>query len=217
MASRFPALSRLLFPFHADAQVNTPVPPVTLRTPNYLYYGAMKSEQISVNSALATQFLKYSRKKLLLEYWPRLQNSVQPLTDDQIWWRPNAACNSIGNLILHLNGNVGQWLVAAFNGYRDERNRIVEFKERRLISGRELLERLGSTMQQASDTLDQLDAERLSRMYEIQGYTVTGMDAIYQVVEHFGMHYGQILWIVKATTGKDLGFYRELDRTGRAT
>jgi hypothetical protein len=177
----------------------------------------MKSEHIGVDSALTTQFLKYSRKKLLQEYWPRLRGSVLPLTDQQIWWRPNGASNSIGNLLLHLNGNVGQWLVAPFNGYRDERNRAVEFRERRLISGRELLERLGATMQQADETLDQMTAERLSRVYEIQGYTVTGMEAVYQVVEHFGMHYGQILWIVKATTGADLGFYRELDSTGRAS
>jgi hypothetical protein len=207
----------LLSPFHTDAQVNTPVHPVALRRPNYLYYGAMKSEHIDVDSVLAAQFLKYSRRKLLLEYWPRLRSSVQPLTDQQIWWRPNGASNSIGNLLLHLNGNVGQWLVAPFNGYRDERNRAVEFRERRLISGRELLERLGATMQQASDTLDQMNTERLSRVYEIQGYTVTGMEAVYQVVEHFGMHYGQVLWIVKATTGMDLGFYRELDNTGRAS
>jgi len=177
----------------------------------------MKSEHIDADSVLAAQFLKYSRRKLLLEYWPRLRSSVQPLTDQQIWWRPNGASNSIGNLLLHLNGNVGQWLVAPFNGYRDERNRAVEFRERRLISGRELLERLGATMQQASDTLDQMNTERLSRVYEIQGYTVTGMEAVYQVVEHFGMHYGQVLWIVKATTGMDLGFYRELDNTGRAS
>ncbi len=217
MAARFLSLSRLLFPFSPDAQANTPVHPVTLHAQNHLYYGAMKPEQMSDDSGPGTQFLEYSRKKLLREYWPRLQSSVKPLTDQQIWWRPNSASNSIGNLILHLNGNVGQWLVASFNGYRDERNRAVEFKERRLISGHELLCRLDATMQQASETLDRLTPDRLSRVYEIQGYTVTGLEAVYQVVEHFGMHCGQILWIVKSLTGADLGFYRELDKTGRAS
>jgi hypothetical protein len=30
------------------------------------------------------------------------------------------------------------------------------------------------------------------------------------------MHYGQILYIAKGLTGKDLGFYKELSKTGRA-
>jgi hypothetical protein len=38
---------------------------------------------------------------------------------------------------------------------------------------------------------------------------------VYQVLEHFAMHYGQILYITKFLRGEDLGFYRELDKTGR--
>lgn len=169
------------------------------------------------NTQLSSLFIDYSRKKLLDQYWPRLKRVVEPLSDEAIWWRPNDASNSIGNLLLHLNGNVEQWLVNSFNGYRDERNRAIEFRERRLISGRNLLARLEATMQQAGDTLDRLTPERLERIYEIQGYTVSGLDAVYQVVEHFGMHYGQVLWIVKATTGVNFGFYSELDATGRAS
>ncbi len=165
---------------------------------------------------LSSLFLDFSRSKLIDQYWPRLRSSVERLTDEQIWWRPNPASNSIGNLILHLNGNVGQWLVASFNGHRDERNRPVEFNERRLISRRELLDRLGATMQEASAVLARLTPDHLTRIYEIQGYTVTGLAAVYQVVEHFGLHYGQILYIVKTLTGSDLGFYSELNASGRA-
>jgi hypothetical protein len=39
--------------------------------------------------------------------------------------------------------------------------------------------------------------------------------AVYQVVEHFGVHYGQIVFITKLVRADDLGFYRELDKTGR--
>jgi hypothetical protein len=63
----------------------------------------------------ATIFLEFSRNKLLEQYWPRLRACVEQLTDEQVWWRPNEASNSIGNIILHLNGNVGQWLIASFN------------------------------------------------------------------------------------------------------
>jgi hypothetical protein len=68
-------------------------------------------------------FLEFSRWKLLEQHWPRLQGCVESLTEEQAWWRPYEASNSIGNLILHLNGNVRQWLVASFNRVEDTRIR----------------------------------------------------------------------------------------------
>jgi hypothetical protein len=165
---------------------------------------------------LAALFLEFSRNKLLDQYWPRLRTSVEALTDDEIWWRPNPASNSIGNLLLHLNGNVGQWMVASFNAQEDTRNRPAEFNERRRIPGKQMLDQLDWTMQKAAKVLDRLTPEDLAATYEIQGYTVSGLAAVYQVVEHFGMHYGQVVYISKAMRGEDLGFYRELTATGHA-
>jgi hypothetical protein len=161
-------------------------------------------------------FLDFSRKKLLEQYWPRLRACVEMLTDEQVWWRPNAASNSIGNLILHLNGNVRQWLVVSFNRWEDDRNRPAEFAAEGGIPASMLLERLGATMQEAAQVLARLTQADLVAPYEIQGYKARGLDAVYQVVEHFGMHYGQILYIAKNLCGQDLGFYRELTGTGRA-
>ena len=66
------------------------------------------------NTNVTALFLEFSQHKLLQHYWPRLRASVETLTDEQVWWRPNEASNSIGNLLLHLNGNVRQWLVDSF-------------------------------------------------------------------------------------------------------
>jgi hypothetical protein len=167
------------------------------------------------DSELAALFLEFSRKKLLDQYWPRLRACVEPLTNEQVWWRPNEASNSIGNLILHLNGNVTQWLVASFNRLEDARNRPEEFSTREGLSVRELLEKLAATMDESARVLDRLTVNDLLAPYEIQGYHVRGLDAVYQVVEHFGLHYGQIAYIAKGFTGRDLGFYRELSATGR--
>jgi hypothetical protein len=71
-------------------------------------------------------------------------------------------------------------------------------------------------MDKAAQVLARLTESDLIAPYDIQGYHVTGLEAVYQVVEHFGLHYGQIAWISKSLTGNDLGFYRELSRTGRA-
>jgi hypothetical protein len=161
-------------------------------------------------------FIEFSRHKLFVHYWPRLRACVEPLTEEQVWWRPNPASNSIANLILHLSGNVGQWLVASFNHERDARNRPAEFAAESGLPASQLLAILGATMDEAALVLTRLTEADLVAPYEIQGYHVTGLEAVYQVVEHFGLHYGQIAYVAKSLTGNDLGFYRELSKTGRA-
>jgi uncharacterized damage-inducible protein DinB len=170
----------------------------------------------TMDSDVSKLFLEFSRNKLLEQFWPRMRECVESLTDEQVWWRPNEASNSVGNLLLHLNGNVRQWIVASFNRTEETRNRPAEFSATGEIAAKELLERLGETLQEASKVLARLTQEDLVAMYEIQGYTVSGLEAVYQVVEHFGLHYGQVVYITKSLSGSDLGFYRELNRTGRA-
>ena len=169
------------------------------------------------DAELAELFLEFSRKKLLGQYWPRLRETVASRSDEQVWWRPNAASNSIGNLMLHLNGNVYQWLVASFNREEDQRNRPAEFAARDEATAADLLAKLGATLDAAAAVLNRLTAQELLASYEIQGYKVRGLDAVYQVVEHFGLHYGQIVYIAKSMTGRDLGFYKDLSKTGRAS
>jgi hypothetical protein len=170
---------------------------------------------MTTDPGLAALFLDFSRKKLLDQYWPRLRECVAPLSAEQVWWRPNEASNSIGNLILHLNGNVGQWLVASFNGDEEKRNRPAEFSAKSGAAAVELLAKLGATLGAAAVVLDRLTIDELLAPYEIQGYHVRGLDAVYQVVEHFGLHYGQIVYITKMLSAKDLGFYKELNETGK--
>lgn len=171
----------------------------------------------ATNAELASLFLAFSRNQLMGQYWPRLRETVAPLTEEQVWWRPNESSNSIGNLILHLNGNVGQWLVTRFSQGDDMRDRPAEFAAQGGGSAADLLDKLAATLDDAAAVLDRLTIEELLAFFEIQGYKVRGLDAVYHVVEHFGMHYGQILYIAKSLTGKDLGFYKELNKTGRAS
>ena len=164
---------------------------------------------------LHAAFIEFSRQRLLDQYWPRLRSCVELLSDDQVWWRPNEASYSIGNLLLHLNGNIQQWLIGSFKKLEDKRDRPAEFRQRQVMPASEVLEKLGATVNDAVDVLTSLSEDDLLKTYSIQGYTVTGLHAVYQVVDHFGLHYGQILYITKLLRGEDLGFYRELDKTGR--
>ena len=102
---------------------------------------------------ISTLFVDFSREKLLNQYWPRLRGCVQSLNDEQVWWRPNDASNSIGNLLLHLNDNVQQWLVASFDHVDDTRDRPAEFGDGQIAPAVILLEKLDSTMRRASDVL----------------------------------------------------------------
>ena len=176
---------------------------------------------IMTQPSVTSLFLSFSRMKLLEQYWPRMKQCVESLTDEQVWWRPNEASNSVGNLMLHLNGNVTQWILASFSHGEDKRNRPAEFAAGRgrpaLHTKAELIAMLRATVAQAGETIARLTEAELVAMYEIQGFSVSGLQAVYQVIEHFGLHYGQVLYITKLLRSEDLQFTKgQLDSSGRA-
>ncbi len=160
-------------------------------------------------------FLELSRQQFL-QWIPRLRAAVEPLSPEQLWWRPNQHSNSVANLLLHLNGNVSQWLLANVGGLPYERHRPEEFSARGTATAAELLNPLQATLERAAEILATLSEEALRREHSIQGYAVNGMAAIYHVVEHFSMHYGQILYVAKLLQDRDLGFYAHLNRAKTA-
>jgi uncharacterized damage-inducible protein DinB len=162
-----------------------------------------------------TTFLRSTREMLLQQSWARLRTCVESLSDEQIWWRPNPSSNSIGNLMLHLNGNVTQWIIGSFTRVDDHRDRPAEFSRTEGIGREELVKTLAATMERVGEVLEQVTEEDLLKRFDIQGYNTTGLEAIYHVTEHFALHYGQIAYITKMLSDRDLGFYRELNRTGR--
>ena len=158
-------------------------------------------------STIATAFLKESRTLLVGDYLPKIERCVTLLTDGHIWWRANPASNSIGNLLLHLSGNVRQWIVVGLGRAVDHRDRNAEFAQRQMIPRDELLTRLRDTLREADQTLDTFDHERLLDRFTIQGLEVSALAAIMHVVEHFSMHTGQIILLAKMFTEVDLEFY----------
>jgi uncharacterized damage-inducible protein DinB len=160
-------------------------------------------------------FLDQSRDYLTGEYLPKIERSLALLSDEQIWWRANARSNSVGNLLLHLAGNVRQWIVTGLGGAPDTRVRQLEFDEQGPVDRAELLERLRLAIGDADAVLAALDPARLHEKHSIQGREVTAFKAVYHVVEHFAMHTGQILLLAKALAERDLGFYEVSGGTTR--
>ena len=157
----------------------------------------------------AQTFISESRRYLSGEFLPKIERCLKSLSDEQVWWRANPASNSIGNLLLHLNGNVRQWIVG---GVTVRRVRQQEFDERRIIARDELLSQLASTIVEADRVLARLAAESLSERRQIQGKDVSVLEAVYHVVEHFSMHTGQIILLTKMQTGEDISFYEVSER-----
>ncbi len=152
-------------------------------------------------------FLDTSRAYLRDDYLPKIARCVEALSPDDVWWRPNDASNSIGNLMLHLAGNVRQWIIHGIGGATDVRKRQHEFDERSPIPPKELLNYLRTTLAEVDAVLASVSPDDLLDKRSIQGLDRTVLEAIYHVVEHFGMHTGQIIYIAKLRTGADLNFW----------
>ena len=131
----------------------------------------------------------------------RIKHCLDQLTEEQVWWRSRPALNSIGNLILHLCGNLRQWIVAGLGGAADGRDRPTEFSERGPIPKVELVRRLDAVVQEAKEVLGKMTARQLLEARRIQGFDVTGLAAIFDSVPHFRGHKQEIISMTRLQLG----------------
>jgi len=145
--------------------------------------------------------------RLYDESLPRILKCLEQLSEKQIWWRPNESSNSIGNLVLHLCGNVSQWIGSGLGGFPDTRTRQAEFDKREGISRGELTQLLSFTMELIKPVITNLEAEELLHKRAVQTFEESGLSILVHVTEHFSYHTGQIAYITKMLTDNPLGFY----------
>lgn len=134
------------------------------------------------------------------------------LSIEELWRRENPHCNAVGNLVLHLAGNLRQWIVSGLGGRPFERDRPAEFFRRDPLPHAEIVPKLEETVREANEIIAGLTDETLNREFQIQGYTVLGIVAVFHVVEHLSFHTGQIVHITKIIRNVDLSLY---DSEGR--
>ena len=156
---------------------------------------------------VARAFIDRASEFLSTEYLPKIERCLEQLTDAQIWFRPNEASNSIGNLVLHLCGNARQWIVSGVGDSPDRRDRDSEFRQRKIIPKVELLELLRTTINEVEQVLADLDSHVILERRTIQGKDVELLEAIFHVTEHFSMHTGQIILLTKMLAQTDMKFY----------
>src|SRR5262245_45991782 len=159
-------------------------------------------------------FLKSAADKLA-ENLERIDTCLTELPPHSLWARDSENENAVGNLLLHLEGNVRQWILSGIGAASDERDRPGEFSARTGANASVLFAKLRGTVDEAVALIRSLPRGRLAEDVSIQGFNTTVLSAIFHVVEHFSGHTYQIILLTKHFTRKDLGFYSYLNKTGR--
>lgn len=140
-----------------------------------------------------------------------IKKCLAELTEDEVWKRPNTSTNTIGNLMLHLRGNIRQYAISSLGNTQDNRKRDEEFSHSEKLPKQELLERLTNTVEEARDVVRQASPEEMLRKRKVQGFELSGIGIIVHFTEHYSYHTGQIALLTKLWKNKDLGFYDGVD------
>ena len=151
------------------------------------------------------------KRRLIEESVPRIKKCLSKLSQEDIWRRPNKETVSVGNLVLHLCGNVSQWVLSGLGNAPDTRERDREFSETGGISADKLMEDMEGLMQKVSDVLDSLSPADLLEVRRVQGFEETGVAILIHVTEHFSYHTGQITYYVKTNKNIDMNYYGGID------
>jgi uncharacterized damage-inducible protein DinB len=137
----------------------------------------------------------------LEQYLRRIQVCVDGLSEEQVWWRANDASNSVGNILLHLCGNLSQWILSTLGSEAFERHRTEEFSARGNAAKEELVERLAGIVDRCSRVIGSLTEADLESPRRVQGRDTDGIGVVVHVVEHMSYHAGQIVFVTKELLG----------------
>ena len=141
----------------------------------------------------------------------RIIQCLEKISETEIWKAPNESSNSMANIILHLCGNITQYIIAALGNHDDHRERDKEFSTTGGYNKAELIHKLSATVAQANDIIRHISEEALMKRYSVQGFNLSGIGIIIHVTEHYSNHTGQVAFWVKEIKNIDLGFYAGTD------
>lgn len=147
----------------------------------------------------------------LQENVPRIAKCLVQLTNQEVWFSPNEQSNSIGHLILHLCGNITQYIQSALGGAMDNRQRQLEFNSEDHLSNKELVAKITKVINEAELIILNAEPENLLLTRQVQAFSLSGIGIIIHVVEHLSYHTGQIAFYTKQLKNKDLEFYKGLN------
>jgi len=161
---------------------------------------------MSVRKEFTAQSIYYIDKST-----PRIKTCLDQISEDQLWKKPSPVSNSIGNIILHLCGNITQYILSALGQVEDKRDRPKEFSAEGGYNRAELFSKLEKTVSDANKVIKGMNKKKLLKIYKVQGEELSGVGIIVHVTEHYSYHTGQVAFYTKLLTNQDLGFYKDID------
>lgn len=141
----------------------------------------------------------------------KIRKSFSFLDEADVWQKPNTSLNSMGNLLLHLKGNISQYIISSLGRLPDIRQRDEEFSANPGFTKEKLLQQLSTTIAKAKEIIRNCPEEELLRVRKVQGFELSGMGIVIHVTEHLSYHGGQIAFWTKYLKEQDLGFYQGSD------
>ena len=140
-----------------------------------------------------------------------IKQSFYEISEEQLWQKPNTSLNSIANLLMHLSGNITQYIISSLGEKEDIRERDLEFSAVGGLTKSEVLKKLEDTVDTAKRVIFDATPDQLIKIRSVQGFSFSGVGIIMHAVEHYSYHTGQIAFWVKQLKEKDLGFYSDFD------
>lgn len=144
--------------------------------------------------------------RYLGEYLDKIRLATARLPEDLVWWRPHQNALSVGNLILHLNGNLSLWILKTLSDLDFERQRSKEFMADHTHASAQLLGLISTTVEHCRKVIEAIPDSDLSTALEVQGYATDVRGVLFHATEHMSYHTGQILYIVKTLTSENETF-----------
>jgi len=155
--------------------------------------------------------LSEARLRLQNESLNRILQCIDLLDDDQLWSAPNSVTNSVGNLVLHLSGNIRQYFCHGIGGDTDIRERDGEFVPNQSVSRDDLKALITSAIEDGLTCVNAMSADHWLTEIHVQVFSMTRYSALIHVIEHTSYHVGQITHLTKAQTGEETGYYGGLE------
>lgn len=166
---------------------------------------------MNIEEKILVLILEDFTRRLFMEGIPRIKICLHKLSLDQIWYKHNENVNSVGNLILHLCGNVRQYILTGIDGQEDIRQRSLEFSDHTKLAVDQLVEKLDDLEKDVLKVLSRIKATDLIEERKVQGFDENITSILIHVAEHFSYHVGQITFYTKWVTNEDTGYYAGLD------
>lgn len=163
----------------------------------------MNNNETPLRDALIQNSVRY----LIDENFPRVIKCLTMLNEDEIWYRPNSQSNSVGNLVLHLNGNLNQWILDYIGGKPFVRNRPLEFAAEKTHRKEDLILMMTNLSEELRSCIQSVTSEKLLGILPIPNQQETGISVLIHITEHFSYHTGQIAFITKWLKDQQTNFY----------